>query len=193
MRFMNCTALAAALTILAGGGVAAQDRPPTGPTMAPDAETVLALRDRLELTDEQVEALHRIRRERLEARSSRREAMDELRSRLRAGEITRQEMRASVAEICAEGPRGPDGMRAPLLDVLSAEQLSTLQEVGRNRQALRRGGGQMSRGRGDAVRGPGRSQMRGRGIRPGVGSTPRRPGPGGGMGGRPCNPSGPGR
>lgn len=158
----------AVLAISVGGDVAAQDTASEqrGSRMTSNPEMIMSLRDRLELTDDQLAALEQLRAEGVERRTSARSQMDEMRSRLRAGEIEGEEMRAFLEELRAAQPNAGD-RRARVEGILTEDQLQSLEEMRRQRPGVRgdRGGirgprGGVRGGRGAARRG--RDAMRDR-------------------------------
>jgi hypothetical protein len=129
--------LTSALAI--GMVAAAQAQPPARrPGMA--AETALRLRERLQLTEDQVTRLRAAREEAVAARRAEINEMLELRSRLRAGELTRQEFRNRVRSR-AESLRVRLGARGDqVARILTETQREQLRELGRGvvrREAMR--------------------------------------------------------
>lgn len=109
-------------------------------------EMVLRLRDRLELTDPQVEQLNALRQEAVERRSAHQAQMDELRSRVMAGEMTRAEL-LEIAQARREGGQEVrDQQRERVEAVLNEDQLQELETI----RATARG---FARGRASAQRG----------------------------------------
>lgn len=151
----------ATLAISVMSEAAAQDTPPErrGVRATPSPEMIMSLRDRLELTDDQLAALEQLRAEGVDHRTQARAQMEEMRSRLRAGEIGRDEMRAFMQEMRASGPNAGD-RRARIEGILTEDQLESLQETRTRRPGVRRMRDQARRGRA-AMRG-GRVAMRGR-------------------------------
>lgn len=153
-----------ALTFSLCGQAAAQDAGARrGSRMTAEPERIMALRERLELTEDQLTALEELRMEGVQRRAEARARMDEVRSRLRAGEIERNEMRAMVQELRDTRPDADD-RRARIEGILTEDQLQSLRDVrdrgfrGR-RGAFRGSRGQIRGGRG-TVRGP-RAGVRG--------------------------------
>jgi Spy/CpxP family protein refolding chaperone len=156
-----------------------------------DYETVMSLRERLELTDEQVASLDALRRGSVERRNVDRAEMEEMRSQLRAGQIRQSEMMAFLENRRDAAVDRTEDRRASLEGVLNETQLEALDNVRRRAGvAARRGARGIRNDRGSArgqgfrnSRGPrsGRGQgFRGeRGPRGGQGEGfrgPRRPG-----------------
>ncbi|MBT8488172.1 MAG: hypothetical protein HKN72_16955 [Gemmatimonadetes bacterium] len=158
----------AALAIATAGEAAAQDTTDRrGSRMTSEPERIMALRERLELTEDQLSALEQLRVEGVERRAETRATMDELRSRLRAGEIERDQMRASLEELRQAQPNAGD-RRARIEGILTEDQLGSLQEMRTRRSAVRERRGEARGARGQ-VRGA-RREVRGarrgaRGIR----------------------------
>lgn len=145
----------AALTLFLGSEAHAQDAENRrGSRMTASPERIMSMRERLELTEDQLQALEQLRAEDVDQRAQQRAQMDEMRSRLRAGEIEREEMRAFMEEL-RDGQSNAGDRSARVEGILTEDQLRSLQEM-RTRGAGVRG----SRG---AVRG-GRAQMRGPGA-----------------------------
>ena len=123
---------------------------------AQNVETIMRARERLELTESQLESLDRIRREAVEERASEMAEMQELRSQLDAGQIRRSDMMAFMEE--RQEARGDiaDQRRERVEAVLTESQLEMVQE-------MRRRGGRMGVG----VRPGGRPGTDGPGFAPG--------------------------
>lgn len=148
--------------------------------LRPSAESVLGMRARLELTERQIADLTRIRQENLRLRQEEMTARMELQSRLRAGDITRDQFAAELDKrrerVGARlGSQGTDRVSA-VLNEAQREELQTLrrqefrQRVGqrgfRGGQGQGRGFGPGRRGFGNRSFGPGRAGP-GRGFGPG--------------------------
>lgn len=182
--------LAGVLT-LGVGDVAGQDEENRrGPLGGIDVESVMSMRERLGLDESQLEELEAWRTERLARLNERRARMEDMRSRVRAGQIDRSEMRALLEGRREELRSTRDDARARLEGILDAGQLETLDGVIRERRAFARGRASAGRGGRPGMRGgrggarPGRGTMGGgrRGLRDsGPGMRPRGPG----MRGRP--------
>ena len=134
-------------------------------------EAVMRMRDRLELTEEQVAELDVIRREIVEERSTERAALAEMRSRLAAGQIRRSELMAFMEERQDATEGVTDQRRARVEGVLTEAQLETLQELRVRADAFARGRASVRGGERDGFRG--RPGMRG-GRRPWAGPRFRR-------------------
>ena len=119
--------------------------PRGGPGMGPGVEAIMSMRDRLELTDAQVAALDELRAQQVAERNANRAAMEEMRSRLRAGEIDRQEMRTFMEEMRDRRPAA-DQRRAQLEAILDENQLQALDELRSRRPRMGRGGPAMRPG-----------------------------------------------
>ncbi len=144
-----------ALIAFGASDIAAQveSRGTRGPRGGPDVEVVMSLRDRLELTDAQLADLEAMRRETVDTRNAQRAEMEEMRSRLRAGEIRRSEMMAFMEDRAEVGAATSADRRARLEAILTEVQLEALQasapRVRRGAEGVR-GGRQMRRGSGRA-------------------------------------------
>lgn len=149
----NAAFAISALIAFGASDIAAQaeSRGMRGPRSGPDVEVVMSLRERLELTEGQLADLESMRREAVDARNAQRAEMEEMSSRLRAGEIRRSEMMAFMEERAELGSTTSTDRRARLESILNEEQLETLQS---SAQRMRRGadgargGRQMRRGSG---------------------------------------------
>ncbi len=130
-------------------------------------ESIMSMRDRLELTDEQLSELETLRIESVDRRNADMATMSEMRSRLRAGQIRRSEMMAFMEER-SDGFEGvADERRQRLEGVLTEAQRETLQQDRSRRRSMARGRTNGMRGAGRAGGGQG---MRGRaGFRGGQG------------------------
>jgi len=104
-----------------------------------DVETVMALRDRLELTDDQLASLEQLRATRVVERSARAAEMAEMRSRLRAGQIPRSEMMAFMEARQAASADLADERRAQIEAVLDETQLGALEEIRSRARSSARG------------------------------------------------------
>ena len=167
-----------------------------GPRGGIDVERIMSMRDRLELSDDQISQLDAWRGERLAQRNEERARMDEMRSRLRSGQIERSEMMAYMEERRDALRGSQDESRARLEGILDATQLQTFDGLVRERRAFARGrasamrdGRQGVRGSRPGVRG-GRSGVRG--GREGIRGRREGARPGHGFRGRPGGRSGPG-
>jgi hypothetical protein len=170
MKSRNLGGIALAVWIAVGAAEAhAQSRGgDAGPrrTGGMDVEAVMALRDRLELTDDQLTALEELRAARVVERSAQAAEMAEMRSRLRAGQIPRSEMMAFIEGRREASAGVADERRAQIEAVLDETQRESL-------GAFRDRGRSFARGRSserrDGMRGSDRRQERsghrGRGLR----------------------------
>jgi hypothetical protein len=166
-------------------------------------ERIMSMRDRLELTDDQIATLDALRVEAVERRNAEASEFNRLRSQLAAGQIRRSELMA-LREDQAEARREfLTQHRERLEAALSEDQRATLQRLRRQAGAVRpgRGGdraapgpGADARARGPAA-GPGRRPVRApRGWSPSDGGFDRSgsfdlpPGPRGRPGGMPNGP-----
>lgn len=156
-------------------------------------ESIMRARERLELTEDQLESLDALRREAVQERAAEMAELRELRSQLEAGQIQRSELMAFMEER-REGRRALAEQRRERIEaVLTGDQLETLQQMRRRRgrMGVRPGGrsgmdgpGFAPRGRADLRgpqrprRGPPRAALRGSALR-GPFQTPRpeRPAP----------------
>jgi len=155
-----------------------------------DYETVMSLRERLELTDEQIASLDALRRGSVERRNVDRAEMEEMRSQLRAGQIRQSEMMAFLEDRRDAAADRSEDRRASLEGVLNETQLEAIDNARMRAGAAARRGASVRNGR-DAARGQGLQNSRGsrggqgqgfrgqRGPRGGQGQGfrgPRRPG-----------------
>lgn len=154
-------ALAVLLT-LGSLDVEAQDgRRERGPGMRQDAgvESIMSMRERLELTDDQIAQLDVIRAEDVAERNALQADVGEMRSRLRAGEIRRSEMMAFM-EDRRDGREGvAEARRARVDGILQPEQRASLEQIRAESRAFRQGqrsgrrqAGMRGRGAGDSDR-----------------------------------------
>lgn len=153
--------LLGAAAVVDAADVRAQEQQ-TDPTpvrmRGPSPEMVMSLRDRLELTEDQLQALEELRTESVAERSARRAEMEEMRSRFRAGQIDRAELRAFMESRQAQAS-GIEDRRARLEAVLDEDQLRTLNDL-RVRRAEMRGRRAAMRGGRPGIRRGGRPGMR---------------------------------
>lgn len=152
-------ALALGAMLLIGLGDMAAQEPPAqrGPGMhrGGGPEMVLSMRDQLGLTEEQIAELNELREQMVGIRTSHRSAMASLRSRLRAGEIDREEMRTSMEAIRSGGPQVHEEMQTRIASILDEEQLASFEELRQSRQAVRDGRGMRRGGGHGGMGGPG--------------------------------------
>jgi len=154
-----------ALAVLGAAQVAAQD-----------IESIMRARERLELTETQLESLEVIRREAVLERTTELAQMQELRSQLHAGQIRRSEVMAFM-EDRREARQGlTEQRREQLAAVLDESQLERVQEM---RQRRGRASGRAGvRGSQRPFRGPPRASLRDARTRGAIGDRPfagRRP------------------
>ena len=183
-------AVMAAAVLMASSGLelTAQEGPPRerGPRVRGDVgvESIMSMRERLELKDDQVAQLDAIRAENVAERNAFRSEMTEMQSRLRAGQIRRSEIMAFMEER-QDGRVGVAEARRDRIDgILEPEQRASLEQLRAESRAFQRGRQSGRREAGMAGRGPGDSE-RGfrRGPRGGDGALRpdgRRPRPRGG-------------
>jgi chromosome segregation ATPase len=153
------------LLVVGAGEIAAQQGPQRRARMGmeirgSEVEAILRLRDRLELTEDQVARLDEVRRESVARRSEQMARMAELRSQLAAGQVRRSELMAAMEEH-QDANRAFAQERQEFVDGLLTEaQRATLDELRpRGRQLRARGRWMPQRG---AFRGPRAAPFRGR-------------------------------
>jgi len=143
---------------------------------APGVEGILRMRERLELTEDQVARLDALRSERVEQRTLAAHEMNELRSQLRAGTIERTEAmeRMRTAREARAGQAEQD--RAAVEALLSENQRATLEQLQAQRRAFEAGRRSALRGQARGMRGGGeaRSPRRGGFPQPGLRGGPAR-------------------
>jgi len=148
---MSGMALAAMVTMALPADATAQrgprgDRGPGFAQRGQGVEMIMRLRDRLELSEEQLEELDQLRKESVERRTAHQAQMEELRSRVVAGEMTREELR----EIARARREGAEAVRTQqrerveaILDDEQRQELETLRAQARGfvmgRASARRG------------------------------------------------------
>ena len=135
--------------------------PPSGP------EQIMRMRDRLQLTDEQINQLDDIRRENVQRRTTAMAEMAELRSQVTAGQINRSDVMSRLKARREEG----QAMAKPgklVMSILTDQQREILGEAKMRSLRARSGKTRGMRGRGSPAgfRGPkggrsGRPSMRG--------------------------------
>ena len=154
-------------------------------------EAALRHRAELQLTNDQVKQLQSMREETIKNRQAQMAARMDLRSKLMAGEITRQEFRTRTTEqvnaMETRREQRGDPARA-LLNDTQRERLQGLQQEMRQQRAARGRADFRARGRMDMQRG-GMNMSRGRGDMQ-RGRMDMRRGPGGGRA-RPARPPAP--
>jgi hypothetical protein len=100
-------------------------------------EAIMRARERLELTEAQVESLDALRREAVLDRTAEMAELQEMRSQLEAGQIQRSELMAFMEERRAGRQEAVERQRERVEAILSEDQLETLQQM---RQRQRRVG-----------------------------------------------------
>lgn len=115
------------------------DRLDRGRPGAPAVEAVLRLRERLQLTEDQVARLDEIRGRRVEERLAARARMEEVRSRLRAGTIERENAADALRTLRAERLDRRQEERGEIESLLSESQRSELDRLRAERRAFERG------------------------------------------------------
>jgi len=124
---------------------------------AASAETVLRLRQELELSGEQVSQLDAVRREALATRQAHMAQMMELRSRQLAGELSLEDWRTEMTksrEDVHERLGAQDGRVAGILTEAQRTQLTELRWQARRQQGWMGRGGRRGGGFGPNMRGP---------------------------------------
>jgi len=125
-------------------------------------EQVMSLRERLELSEDQISRLDEIRRAMVSQRTAAQADMAEMRSQLQAGQIRQSEMMAFLEERRDAASATRPDVRAQIEEILDEAQLESLEELQGQRRAFLRGqatararGGRALRGqtRGDDQRG----------------------------------------
>lgn len=108
-------------------------------TRGPAIESIMSMRERLELNDAQLSTLDRIRAERVQDQSARQAEMAEMRSRLRAGEIRQSEMMAFLEDRADARRNDAGGLRAEVEAVLNEDQIEMLDDLRTRSRAFVRG------------------------------------------------------
>lgn len=116
------------------------------PASGPDVEAIMQMRDRLALTEDQVAELEVIRREGVERRVAEMAEMEDLRSRLRAGQIRRSEVMARMEERRDANQGLGDERRTRIESILTEQQLAAVDELRLRTRAFRRGRPSVRRG-----------------------------------------------
>ncbi len=135
--------------------------------VGPAPETVLRLREQLGLSADQVTRLETIRRQNLEARRARMAERMDIRSRVQAGSLTREEARLMVAERMGAAAGSATEVRDRVNGVLTEAQRERVTNLRRGAMMMQRG--QAMRGRGHGALGqrrPGVVGTRGDRMRP---------------------------
>ena len=167
-------------------------------------EQVMRMRERLGLTEDQIRSLEELRNEAVQRRNAHQATMQELRSKVMAGEADRGQLRELARAHREQASVLQRQQRERIEQVLTEAQRDTLRQVVARARAFRMGRESAMRGQGmrggrgmrpgmrggrggPAFRGPAGTGLRRRGFGPGVGdgSGPgapmRRPGPGPGV------------
>ena len=153
-----------AATLLVPAALQAQARGPggDGPGLrdmrdrAPAAERILAVREHLQLRDDQLQELEQMRQEAVGRRVAALGEMEELRSRVRAGDLARDELRALMQASREAAREVREQHRERMEGLLDEEQLEAWRELQRDRFVARRGEGRREMGpRRGGRRGPG--------------------------------------
>ena len=111
-------------------------------------ESIMRLRERLELTEDQVDQLDAIRRENVQRRTAEMVAMTEVQSQYAAGLIRRSDVMAAMEER-EEAKRGRDGQQRDRLEsILTEGQQESLNRIRRRERASAGGRARGVRGRG---------------------------------------------
>lgn len=170
---------------------------------SPGVEMILRQRDRLELTDNQVQQLDQIREEAVQRRSAHQAEMAELRSKVLAGEMKAEDLRAQAQARREASQQVREQQHEKVLAVLNDAQKQKVEEWSLAARAFHRGRMSAMRGQRQGMRGRGmmrgdRGMMRGdrgmmRGMRQPWGPGQFRRGPGGGLGFGPPGGFGPGQ
>ena len=119
---------------------------------AAGVENVLRMRERLELTDEQLTQLEELRVAALERRKTRMVEMMDLQSRRRAGDLEREEWRDVMAERRETNRTQGARQREQITAILTDEQRDRITSLRQQRAGTRRGAraGRFRNGRGAA-------------------------------------------
>ena len=142
------------------------------PVEAQGVEAIMRARERLELTEQQVQQLDAIRSEAVAQRNADMAQIAELRSQLEAGQIRRSELMAAQEDLQEARQARAEQRRASIESVLTEEQLETVQQMrsrsDRRRAAIGRPGvGRFGPGVGPRAR-PGLPARGRQGLRPGL-------------------------
>jgi hypothetical protein len=143
-RMMSGTVILAAAMVLAPLHIAAQQGPraqrgqAAGPRGA-GVEMILRQRETLELTDDQVKQLDQIRQEAVERRTAHQAEMSEMRSRVRAGTATPEELRTQMEARRTIAETMQQAQRERVESVLSDAQKEKLQQWQGQARAFRMG------------------------------------------------------
>ena len=131
------TALLALLSV----PVAAQedDQERRGIRRGADIESIMSIRERLELTEDQLQQLDALRAEEVERRGANLAAVAEMRSQLRAGQIRRSEMMAFMEDRRDARQDVSEATRSRVDEILLPEQRESLDQYRAERRAFARG------------------------------------------------------
>jgi len=199
-RTMGGAALLAAVAALAPAMLDAQVGPRGARALGPalrggGVELILSQKERLELTDAQVRQLDQIRQEAVQRRNEHQAQMAEIRSKVRAGSLPLDSLRAQVAARQQVAAAMQEAQRARVEAVLNDAQNEELQDWATRGRAFRMGRQSALRGGPGFGRGgwvaPGPNAAIPRGFAPGL-RQQWGPGPVGPMGGRAMMRRGPG-
>lgn len=136
-------------------------------------EVIMRLRERLELSEDQIQQLDQIRQEAVQRRNAHQAEMDELRSRVRAGQMEATELRSMARQRQEAAQAIREAERERVEAILTEDQRASLESLRGQARAFQRGRQSAMRGRGFRGgseigawrRGPG---MRGRAPRAGM-------------------------
>lgn len=177
MTTMGGTLLAAALLMTVPGQAAAQMGQGRGMRAErrpePGVETILRMKERLDLTEEQINRLEGLRQAVVAHRAQRAAEMEDLRSRARAGDFDRDAWREQARARREAAQAFSENVRGQVEEILTDAQREQLQEIRGRARAFQRGRASAMRGgRGGAMRSGPRGAMRsGRdGVRGGRGA-----------------------
>ena len=137
--------LLAALLVTAGQADAQQRQRQGRARMGQNlsAEALLRSHERLELSSEQIQALEAMQEEEIQQRRQAEDRLRELRSQLRAGEITREQIREQLAGAGEGGRQARQARAEQVRDVLTEKQLA---QLSRARRGAARAGGRAGSG-----------------------------------------------
>ena len=138
-------ALLAALLMVAGQADAQQRQRQGRARMGQNLsmEALLRSHERLELSSEQIQALEAMQEEEIQQRRQAEDRFRELRSQLRAGEITREQLRDQLEGVGEGGREAREARAEQVRDVLTEEQLD---QLSRGRRRAARAGGRAGSG-----------------------------------------------
>lgn len=109
-------------------------------------ERIMSLRERLELSDDQVAQLDGIRRTNVARRSAEQAEMAEMRSQLQAGQIRQSDMMAFLEERRDAAPAAREGVQEQVESILTEDQLESLGELQARGRAFVQGRASARRG-----------------------------------------------